>query len=79
MGAYADNDDIVPKLRAVVVGRFVATTDHVKGVPSLLELRAKTCWWTHLGDENAGTPQNLKPNEKSHRSHWVIIEFSNDI
>lgn len=29
-----------------------------------LELRAKTCWWTHLGDDNAGTPQNLKPNKK---------------
>lgn len=38
MGAYADNDDIVPKLRAVV-GRFVATTSNVKGVPSLLDLR----------------------------------------
>lgn len=41
MGAYADNDDIVPKLRAVVVGRFVATTGNVKGVLSFLGATGK--------------------------------------
>lgn len=71
VGAYADNDDIVPKLRALMLGGLL-----VKGVLSFIGVTDISCWWTPLGfDENAGTPQNLKPNKKSHRSHWVIIEL----
>lgn len=73
LGAYADNDDIVPKLRALKLGGLL-----VKGVPSFIGATDISCWRTPLGDENAGTPQNLKPNKKSspeplgyHRAFWT--------
>lgn len=73
LGAYADNDDIVPKLRALKLGGLL-----VKGVPSFIGATDISCWRTPLGDENAGTPQNLKPNKKRspeplgyHRAFWT--------
>ena len=55
------------KAESFEVGRFVATTENVKGVPSL------SCWWTHLGcDENAGTPPYLNVQQKPLGYHRVF-------